>query len=1260
MATTTLSQSQSPTSTPSQLLQHNELPLNFYSNAFSSLQPRKAHNTLIGRLKSAKLFNEELSEYFKERLSIEDQYVKSLFKLSKKPNGLFKIGNQTNSTTNEDEEISGGISKIKQLLQSELIDLMDSHSKFQIKVNAQVESSFRNCSTLTHPNWSKIMSLEDNLNVTIKNCEDLEAKWNKSKVKLNGTSNIKKIQTLQLRLTEDQKNLNQAKQLYLDQAPMIYDSYQKFDQSRLLNLIETLTKFETIQADHSREKLEIFERSLNNLMSFNCRDEMERFAIKNGLVTQSIPESRSPGRNLLDSSSASSPPPGSQYPHPSSKVLTSRDPLQSSVDRQHTSELTQFLGSSTCETAPSTQNPLLSSTSTYDPNHASIPKLSAPNVSVPIRSDTMVADTTTSSLPSRDLYVQRQPSLKSMSYMHRVGSASNLSRLRSSPSSRSISSNAKPGSSHSLADKIFSKSRLTNLLARNSGDEPNASQARQSFVARVGDGHRSNRNETGSPILGRPAHRRNSSLANSTSTPNQCNLYDMTEMEKGVTEEAEEEREPSSSRNKRLSSFNLTSSSILPKRKASRSAPSLPPPLLPEDVPPLPAFSNPLDHTKVDAEGFTIPPDDRDRKPWETNGKSSELLEDEEDTNPNKANDGMYKNVRSSRSTGALGALTQVAIKPTSPIPINESESERMAAFQKVQDTLSSVTSNLSASTSRAISTRRSVTGLRGRRADGRGMTMYDTSNFSVPRLERAASSIGRESSTENVPLSVVRDAKILKKQEEAKITSSQELNLNVNNPRLKPNPFISPISLSSPIELNHVLNHHDHEDENPQTSVSFSQPFTNPQPSSSLSQLNLEIINGNETNEREIEKSRANSVVSSMSYHTGAFGFSNSQGTNLNGTNPFLNRSFSPSISLPGSASHTSGFHHHPLNSTLTHPPKYSDHGLTVIIKETLNVLMDQGEVTKLLILGEIKFVWPSLIEENLKENEVMRFKIENFERLEKIVCPLSFIKSRDSRGEYDLNLNEFKSKIQEEADRQSDGNHHQTSCEYVGLKYRIYFDSKGSNHDDANRLEEMERIKLYLPIYVIPRWRGKKSKTELMLTYEANERFHQFSTHPIKEEEEKWEIEEMEMSTRVYNPSSLPTNSKHLIKKSITSHQEIPLGQFDSKLNEIKWNSLKLSSGSKLQRIIGRFNHLNETNDGEEEEEEEEEPIELVRSNCGPIQVKMRMRGICLSGIDLKVLNDKKEEGGGEGEEGEEGSGIRRVEEVVFQVVSGTFLAR
>ncbi len=57
---------------------------NAYANAFVGAKPRDAANLVQQRLRKAKLFNEELADYFAARRELEETYLKQLQKISKR------------------------------------------------------------------------------------------------------------------------------------------------------------------------------------------------------------------------------------------------------------------------------------------------------------------------------------------------------------------------------------------------------------------------------------------------------------------------------------------------------------------------------------------------------------------------------------------------------------------------------------------------------------------------------------------------------------------------------------------------------------------------------------------------------------------------------------------------------------------------------------------------------------------------------------------------------------------------------------------------------------------------------------------------------------------------------------------------------------------------------------------------------------------------------------------------------------------------
>lgn len=125
----------------------------------------------------------------------------------------------------------------------------------------------------------------------------------------------------------------------------------------------------------------------------------------------------------------------------------------------------------------------------------------------------------------------------------------------------------------------------------------------------------------------RPSQTRTPSLVNSNSATDQANLYEVL----GLENDPDHHQQPAP-RTKRLSQL-----SIIPARKASRSAPSLPVQSSSENAPPVPRQA---ETPRLDAEGFTIPPEDRDRKPWESNNGTQVLDDDDDDEGRQTARNG--------------------------------------------------------------------------------------------------------------------------------------------------------------------------------------------------------------------------------------------------------------------------------------------------------------------------------------------------------------------------------------------------------------------------------------------------------------------------------------------------------------------------------------------------------------------------------------------------------------------------------------------
>lgn len=212
---------------------------------------------LTSRLRQAEQFNHDLAEYFKQRSLLEDAYVKGLLRLARHP--ITTIGQTTSGTpVGPGEELGQGLTKIKETLEKELTEIATTHTVFQRRMLQEVEVPLREKASKFE--WGRTKTYDTNLLSTIKELEEAEAKAAKSAQKASAAQGSKKHDVLQQKADEDRRVLVAVRDQYLTESPFTLQHYQVVDQDRLQFLAETVARFETIQNDHARERMELAER----------------------------------------------------------------------------------------------------------------------------------------------------------------------------------------------------------------------------------------------------------------------------------------------------------------------------------------------------------------------------------------------------------------------------------------------------------------------------------------------------------------------------------------------------------------------------------------------------------------------------------------------------------------------------------------------------------------------------------------------------------------------------------------------------------------------------------------------------------------------------------------------------------------------------------------------------------------------------------------------------------------------------------------
>ncbi|RHZ71114.1 hypothetical protein Glove_262g43 [Diversispora epigaea] len=161
--------------------------------------------------------------------------------------------------------------------------------------------------------------------------------------------------------------------------------------------------------------------------------------------------------------------------------------------------------------------------------------------------------------------------------------------------------------------------------------------------------------------------------------------------------------------------------------------------------------------------------------------------------------------------------------------------------------------------------------------------------------------------------------------------------------------------------------------------------------------------------------------------------------------------------------------------------PPSSSSGGLRASIIETINVMTKIGNVTKLLITGEINISYSDVNNSSIRGGEgeegssppPLRIKINNFEALEKFVPNASYIRAIV---------------VPEDDDNSNDNNNNNNGLFEIDtgllsltggksvavIKYQVHVDPENKSS--------------YLPLQIIPQWKCESNKTSLVIAYQVN----------------------------------------------------------------------------------------------------------------------------------------------------------------------------
>ncbi|TKY86067.1 hypothetical protein EX895_004892 [Sporisorium graminicola] len=257
-----------------------------YANAFVPGKPRDTTNLVQQRLRKAKLFNEELADYFAARRELEESYLKQLQKIAKR------------NFLSDPSSIPPGYAPVYERLIQELAEVASAHGELEKRIAEDCEAPIRNASSKGE--WGRIKDHDDSLANTLRELNSLESQLQKDHKKLEAASS-KKASQANAKVQETERAIAQTMDIWQTEAPFAFEAYQRIDAQRLELLKETVAKFETAQSDAAQRIMSSSEKTMQECLTFDTQADMQDFILKNGSAGATASSSARNGRSTAAS-----------------------------------------------------------------------------------------------------------------------------------------------------------------------------------------------------------------------------------------------------------------------------------------------------------------------------------------------------------------------------------------------------------------------------------------------------------------------------------------------------------------------------------------------------------------------------------------------------------------------------------------------------------------------------------------------------------------------------------------------------------------------------------------------------------------------------------------------------------------------------------------------------------------------------------------------------------------------------------------------
>ena len=200
-----------------------------------------------------------------ERASIEDTYVKALNKLHQ------RVGREVLPSSSDSASTTAGWAALKASLDEELINIIRIHDVFSQRINDSVVAGFRESA---RNGDARLKQSETGVVSCVKDFEDASSRLGRAQSKSGSLNRSGKGND---KLMAAQNDLNTAHASWVASAPSYLKTAQQVDKARLEGIKENLAKYQTMQNDLGRERMELAERGLNAVFAWEIEEDMQAF-----------------------------------------------------------------------------------------------------------------------------------------------------------------------------------------------------------------------------------------------------------------------------------------------------------------------------------------------------------------------------------------------------------------------------------------------------------------------------------------------------------------------------------------------------------------------------------------------------------------------------------------------------------------------------------------------------------------------------------------------------------------------------------------------------------------------------------------------------------------------------------------------------------------------------------------------------------------------------------------------------------------------